>query len=68
VNIAEIPAECGLVEAGVATADQWKLLIARHAGFFSFDPGYAALLHDHHSGALARHTRPNLATGRSYAA
>lgn len=29
---------CGLVEAGVATADEWKRLIRRHAGFFSFDP------------------------------
>ena len=38
VEIAEIPAECGLVEAGVATADEWKGLIRRQAGFFSFDP------------------------------
>ena len=38
VDIAEIPAECGLVEAGVATADEWKALIRRQAGFFSFDP------------------------------
>jgi hypothetical protein len=37
VDIAEIPAECGLVEAGVATADEWKRLICRHAGLFSFD-------------------------------
>ncbi|HUE01429.1 MAG TPA: hypothetical protein VMR62_17790 [Bryobacteraceae bacterium] len=38
VDITEIPAECGLVEAGVATADEWKRLIRRQAGFFSFDP------------------------------
>jgi len=38
VDIAELPAECGLVEAGVATADEWKGLIRRQAGFFSFDP------------------------------
>lgn len=34
----EIPAECGLVEAGTATAEQWKRLIDHHAGFFNFDP------------------------------
>ena len=38
VDIAEIPAECGLVEAGLATTAEWKRLIGRHAGFFSFDP------------------------------
>lgn len=38
VDVAEIPAECGLVEAGLATADQWRRLIGGHAGFFSFDP------------------------------
>lgn len=38
VDITEIPAECGLVEAGVATADEWRRLIRRHAGFFGFDP------------------------------
>jgi len=38
VDIAEIPAECGLVEAGFATPAEWKRLIGRHAGFFSFDP------------------------------
>jgi hypothetical protein len=30
-EITEIPAECGLAEAGVATADEWKGLI-RQAG------------------------------------
>jgi hypothetical protein len=39
VDVTEIPAECGLVEAGIATADEWKALIRRQAGFFSFDPG-----------------------------
>ena len=38
VNIGEIPAECGLVEAGYATFAEWKLLINRHAGFFNYDP------------------------------
>jgi hypothetical protein len=38
VNVAEIPAECGLVEAGHATFAEWKELIRRHAGFFSYDP------------------------------
>jgi hypothetical protein len=37
VDLAEIPAECGLVEAGVATPDEWKRLIVRQAGFFHFD-------------------------------
>jgi hypothetical protein len=38
VNITEIPHECGLVEAGYATFSEWKGLIARHAGFFNYDP------------------------------
>lgn len=38
VSCAEIPAECGLIEAGFATVQQWKLLIKRQAGFFYFEP------------------------------
>ena len=38
VDITEIPAECGLVDAGFATADEWKRLICRHAGFFAVGP------------------------------
>ena len=38
VNAGEIPAECGLVEAGHATPAEWKELIHRHAGFFHYDP------------------------------
>lgn len=38
VSAAEIPAECGLVEAGQATFAEWKQLIGRHAGFFHYDP------------------------------
>jgi len=38
VDIAEVPAECGLIEAGIATVQEWKRLVSRHAGFFSFDP------------------------------
>ena len=33
VDIAEIPAECGLVEAEVVTADEWKGLIRGEPGF-----------------------------------
>jgi hypothetical protein len=35
---AEIPAECGLIEAGTSTVDEWRQLIKRSAGFFNFDP------------------------------
>ncbi len=38
VGTAEIPAECGLIEAGHATAAEWRLLIRRQAGFFNYDP------------------------------
>jgi len=38
VDVGEIPAECGLVEAGFATPGDWKRLIGQHAGFFKFDP------------------------------
>jgi len=38
VTSAEIPSECGLVEAGLATVSEWKELIHRHAGFFNYDP------------------------------
>jgi hypothetical protein len=38
VDIAEIPAGCGLLDAGVATADEWKRLIRPQARVFSFDP------------------------------
>ena len=38
VRITEIPPECGLVEAGYATFAEWKELIARHAGFFNYNP------------------------------
>ncbi|HZO55998.1 MAG TPA: hypothetical protein VFB63_25030 [Bryobacteraceae bacterium] len=37
VNVAEIPAECGLIEAGYATFDEWRLLMSCHAGFFNYD-------------------------------
>jgi hypothetical protein len=38
VDAREIPAECGLIEAGRCTYDEWKILIRRNAGFFHFDP------------------------------
>jgi hypothetical protein len=34
----EIPPECGLVEAGRASYDQWRKLAPRQAGFFYYDP------------------------------
>jgi len=37
VDISEIPAECGLIEAGLAQPAEWRRLIRRQAGFFSFD-------------------------------
>ena len=37
VEHSEIPAECGLIEAGTATPAQWRELFPRHSGFFSYD-------------------------------
>jgi hypothetical protein len=37
LSIDEVPAECGLIEAGTATFEEWRLLMGRHAGFFAFD-------------------------------
>ena len=42
VAVAEIPRECGLVEAGFATFEKWKDLIGRYAGFFNYDPETSA--------------------------
>jgi hypothetical protein len=39
MNRTQVPAECGLVEAGVATADGMEAPIRRQDGFFSFDSG-----------------------------
>lgn len=38
VRLGEIPPECGLVEAGCATVDEWRRIEKRHAGFFFYDP------------------------------
>jgi len=38
VTAAEIPSDCGLVEAGQATVAEWRDLINRHAGFFHYAP------------------------------
>lgn len=38
VSMAEVPPECGLIEVGTATFEEWRRLIKRHAGFFAFDP------------------------------
>jgi hypothetical protein len=35
---AEVPPECGLIEAGTAAFEEWRQLIKRQAGFFFFDP------------------------------
>ena len=34
----EIPSECGLIEAGYATPQEWRELFPRQAGFFSYEP------------------------------
>jgi hypothetical protein len=34
----EVPLECGLVEIGHATFEQWKEIIKRQAGLFHYDP------------------------------
>lgn len=37
----EVPAECGLMEAGFANVAEWKQqLISRHGGFFNYDPDF----------------------------
>jgi hypothetical protein len=38
LSIAEVPPECGLIEVGTATFEEWRALIKRNAGFFAFDP------------------------------
>jgi len=34
----EIPPECGLIEAGRATLEEWRAHIVRQAGFFYYEP------------------------------
>jgi hypothetical protein len=34
----EVPTECGLVEIGHATFEEWKEIIKRQAGLFHYDP------------------------------
>jgi hypothetical protein len=38
VSLSEIPAECGLIEAGQATHEEWKRILPSHAGFFNYNP------------------------------
>jgi hypothetical protein len=38
LNAGEVPVDCGLIEAGTATYEEWRGLIKRHSGFFSFNP------------------------------
>ncbi len=33
----EVPIECGLIEIGNATFDEWRILMKRQAGFFYYD-------------------------------
>jgi len=37
VSPSEIPAECGLIEIGRASAEEWKTRMRRHAGWFDYD-------------------------------
>lgn len=37
VKSAEIPHECGLIEAGFAEPDVWREIIKRQSGFFHYD-------------------------------
>ena len=66
VNTTEIPAECGLIEAGYATFEEWRQLMSRHAGF-STTTRRRGILHDHHSCAMARHAWTDVATRRGHA-
>jgi hypothetical protein len=34
----EVPAECGLVEAGFASPEEWQQIVKRQAGLFGYDP------------------------------
>ena len=46
VKSAEVPAECGLIEAGVAAPEVWREIIKRQSGFFHYDldtQGYCVL-------------------------
>lgn len=38
LKLDEIPAECGLIEAGCATSGEWRRIEKRQAGFFFYDP------------------------------
>jgi len=37
-DASEVPVDCGLIEAGRATFEEWKSILKKQAGFFSFDP------------------------------
>jgi hypothetical protein len=37
VGLQEIPAECGLIEIGRASPDQWQQHLLRQAGYFDYD-------------------------------
>ncbi|BDC48411.1 hypothetical protein F183_A07270 [Bryobacterales bacterium F-183] len=42
VQMQEIPAECGWIEAGYASPDDWRDILKRQAGFFYYDPATTA--------------------------
>ncbi len=37
LDASEIPVDCGLIEAGPVTGDEWRTLAVQHAGHFHFD-------------------------------
>jgi hypothetical protein len=61
VRIAEIPPECGLVEAGYVTFAEWKHLIRRHARLFNYDPETRAIAPSP-ARTVARYSRADVAT------
>lgn len=38
VQVAEVPPECGLIEAGHSSPEEWRAMSLRQAGFFYYEP------------------------------
>ena len=68
VTTMEVPAECGLIEAGSATVAEWKQLISRHAGFFNYDPETRAYCMITVPAPWRDTPGTDMATGRAHAA
>jgi hypothetical protein len=66
-NAVEVPAQCGLMEAGYATYHEWPQLMSRHAGCFQLRSDNTRLLHDHYSCSMARHAWTDVATRSGHA-